>query len=563
MLNRALLTIICIVSACLASPQTPLTQRDGAPVVPLSYGAFRGNVSGNIAQFLGMTFAAPPVEHLRFAPPAPPIPFKGIRNATSFGAACFQQKLSVPHALPFSLENDPAGGVSEDCLFINVVAPASIPRGGKLPVIMWIYGGGFEVGDTSANPGDSVVARSIALGEPVIYVSANYRLNAFGFLGGNEVKAAGLGNIGLRDQRFAMQWVQNHISSFGGDPTRVTIWGESAGAWSVGLHHVINNGVQGQLFRGGIMESGAPPRLPSITSNQPLFDQLVADTGCKKATNAIECLRAVPFANLTAAINRTPDLFSFKSLDIIWGPTIDGVVIKRDPLISIQKGLFSKVPIISGNCDDEGTLFSFANLNITTDSAFLNYLHTNYDIPQTKLAAVAEAYPADVTQGSPFDTGTQNALTPLFKRLAAVQGDLVFQAPRRFFLQAMSRTQKVYAFLYKRGKATPSLGAFHSSDIPEFYGTGDSSDFIGTDALINFVNTLDPNKPAKNAANSSGSLLSNINWLPWGSSSTQLPMLTFADGAPGVSITSDTYRKDAMDLLNDIELGIAHANQGN
>ncbi|KAF5315369.1 hypothetical protein D9619_007114 [Psilocybe cf. subviscida] len=423
--------------------------------------------------------------------------------------------------------------------------------------------GGFEIGDTSANPGDSVVARSIALGEPIIYVSANYRLNAFGFLGGKEVKAAGLGNIGLRDQRFAMEWVQNYISSFGGDPKRVTIWGESAGAWSVGLHHLINNGVQGQLFRGGIMESGAPRTLPSITSNQPLFDQLVADTGCKKAANAIECLRAVPFANLTAAINRTPDLFSTKSLQVAWGPTIDEAVIKRDPLISIQKGLFSKVPIISGNCDDEGTLFSVALLNITTDDDFLNYLHTNYNIPEARLVAVAQAYPADVTQGSPFDTGTQNALTPQFKRLAAFQGDLVFQAPRRFFMQAMSRTQKTYAFLYKRGKATPPVGAFHSSDIPEFYGVGDSSDFVGTDALVNFVNTLDPNTPAKTATNSSGSLLSDIKWHPWESSSTQPPMLTFFDAAPGVSITSDTYRKDAMNLLNDIELGVAHANQDN
>lgn len=139
-------------------------------------------------------------------------------------------------------------------------------------------------------------------------------------------------------------------------------WGESAGAWSVGLHHVINNGIQGQLFRGGIMvcrrgvpnkklpsliycdqESGAPRTLPSITSNQPLFDQLVADIGCKEGANAIECLRTAPYDNLTAAINRTPDLFSFNSLQILWAPSIDGVVITRDPMISIQKGLISKV----------------------------------------------------------------------------------------------------------------------------------------------------------------------------------------------------------------------------
>ncbi|KAF5314859.1 hypothetical protein D9619_007082 [Psilocybe cf. subviscida] len=561
MLQRALLSTILLVGASLASliPSSRSVPND-APVVRLNYGAFQGNVSGDLVQFLGMPFAAPPVGHLRFALPAPPIPFKGIRNATSFGAACFQQKLSVPPALPFSIAKNPVGGVSEDCLFINVVAPASASRWGKLPVIMWIFGGGFEFGDTSGNPGDSVVARSIALGEPIIYVSANYRLNAFGFLGGKELKNAGLGNIGLRDQRFAMEWIQTYILSFGGDPKRVTIWGESSGAWSVGLHHVINNGVQGQLFSGGIMESGAPPSLRLISSNQPLFDQLVVDTGCKHATNALECLRSVPYTNLTAAINRTPDLFSFNSLQLAWEPTIDGMVIKRDPMISVQKRLFSKVPIISGNCDDEGTLFATSTTNITTDADFLNYLQTNYQIPQAKLAAVAQAYPADVTQGSPFGTGTQNDLTPQYKRLAAVQGDLFFQAPRRFFMQAMSRTQKTYAFLYKRGKVIPFpfLGAFHISDIPEFYGTvsisGTPPDFIGTDALVNFVNTLDPNTPAKTATNSSSSLLQNIKWLPWGSSLTQPPMLTFTDPAPSVSITFDTYRKDAMNILNDIVL---------
>jgi carboxylesterase type B len=259
----------------------------------------------------------------------------------------------------------------------------------------------------------------------------------------------------------------------------------------------------------------------------------------------------VPLANLSAAINLTPNIFSFQSLQLTWQPTIDGVFITHNPQLAIQQGLFSKVPIITGDCDDEGTLFSFTTLNLTDNAEFLNYMQTNYGIPQSDLAAISQAYPDDVTQGSPFDTGTANAITPEFKRLAALQGDLNFQAPRRFFLEAMSKTQTTFAFLFKRGKATPTFGASHGSDVPEFYGTGASPDFIGTDAIVNFVHTANPN--TKNPA----SLLSKIDWQPWSSSATNPPLLTFLDPAPNVTITFDTYRADAMQLLIKISLEIA------
>ncbi|KDR73257.1 hypothetical protein GALMADRAFT_727490 [Galerina marginata CBS 339.88] len=521
---------------------------DAGPIVTLNYGSFRGNATGNLVEFLGMPFAAPPVGNLRFAPPRPPIAFHGVREATAFGPACFQQFLNLS-GTPLD-SSGPGLPVSEDCLFINVVKPANLKAGKKVPVLFWIYGGGFEVGDTSLNPGDAVVARSIALGEPVIYVSANYRVNAFGFLGGKEAKAAGIGNAGLRDQRFALQWVQDHIATFGGDPTKVTIWGESAGAISVGLHMVANNGDPAGLFRGAVMESGSPNHLDDIIAQQPSFDQLVANTGCTGSPDAIACLRAVPFDKLSAAVNLSSSLFSFTSLALLWRPTIDGQVIVRDALESIEKGLYAKVPFITGDCDDEGTLFSVATLNITTNAEFLAYIKSNYfpRISTAQLAALATAYPDDVTQGSPFDTGTANAVTPQFKRLAAIQGDLEFQAPRRSFLQTASKTQKTFAFLFKRGKATPELGAFHSTDIPEFYGTGDAPDFIGTDALVNFANSGNPNLP-KNPI----SLLSKVDWPAW-TNSANPPLLTFADPAPNVTITFDTFRADAMDLLTKLSL---------
>ncbi|KAF8879078.1 carotenoid ester lipase precursor [Gymnopilus junonius] len=512
---------------------------NSGPTVTLSYGSFQGNAAGNVVEFLGMPFAASPVGKLRFANPQTPINFEGIRQATQFGAECFQMDLS---------RNASAAIVgSEDCLFINVVKPANIPSGKKLPILFWIFGGGFEVGSSTANPGDTVVQRSIALGEPVIFVSPNYRVNAMGFIGGQQIKNAGLGNNGLRDQRFAMEWVQQHITAFGGDPTKVIIWGESAGAISVGMHLVVNNGNPAGLFRGAFMESGSPQASPDITLQQKFFDMIVNNTGCTGASDPIQCLRSVPFNQLGAAINKVPGFLTESSIQLAFQPSVDGQFLTRDPQVSIQKGLYARVPFVTGDCDDEGTVFALASTNITTDADFLNYVQTNFfkgNLPQAELDALAAAYPSDPTQGSPFNTGAANAITPEFKRIAALLGDLGFQSPRRFFLRAASRTQPTWAFLFQRGKSTPITGSSHGSDVPEFFGTGASPDFVGTDALINFANTLNPTKPFNRL-----SLLSNITWNEYSSSVSNPPMLAFVDPAPAIEITTDTFRQEAMSLV--------------
>ncbi|KIJ35193.1 hypothetical protein M422DRAFT_181074, partial [Sphaerobolus stellatus SS14] len=289
-------------------------------------------------------------------------------------------------------------------------------------------------GDTSQNDGSTVVARSIALGEPVIYVSANYRLSAYGFSASKEIKAAGLSNLGLRDQRFAMEWVQTNIGQFGGDNAKVTIWGQSAGAISVGLHLVINGGNQGGLFRSAVMESGSPLPLTDITAGQVFFDQLVADTGCTRSKDVLACLKAVPFDTFQNSVNKSPNLFSFMSLQLAWLPRVDGEFIKENPQNSIVQGAFSKVvPLINGDCDDEGTIFSLSQLNLTTDQEAVNFLHSNYfpKASNVEFDVLAVLYPSNPAVGSPFDTGDLNALTPQFKRIAAFQGDFEFQAPRQ------------------------------------------------------------------------------------------------------------------------------------
>ncbi|GJJ08500.1 hypothetical protein Clacol_002718 [Clathrus columnatus] len=515
----------------------------GPPTVTLAYGTFQGFSEGGLDKFLGIPFA----QAGRFELPQTPTPFSEIQEATAFGPACPQQNfspISVPGLSSIGSTTQVLGSMSEDCLFVNVIAPSNIPPGTRLPILFWIFGGGFEEGDTSVNDGSTVVARSIALGEPVIYVSANYRLNAFGFSASKEIKAAGIGNLGLRDQRFALQWVQTNIRLFGGDKTRVTIWGESAGAISVASHMVINGGNQEGLFHGAFMvagatsfhlESGSPVPMTDISAGQPFFNQLVANTGCSGSPDILACLKVVPFDIFLNAVNESPNLLGFMSLQLAWLPRIDGDLIAENPQDSLVKGAFSNIPFANGDCDDEGTHY-FVN--------FVDASQSNYypDASDAQFAPLAVLYPSDPAVGSPFGTGDANQLTPQFKRIAAFQGDSTFQAPRRFFLRIASKRQNVWSFLFKRGKTTPFLGSFHGSDLAEFYSSSSTPDFQGTDALVNFANTGNPN----NGATKNISTL--IHWPMYSTNLEKPPLLTFLDPNE-LAITEDTFRFEPIQAL--------------
>ncbi|KAF9043105.1 carotenoid ester lipase precursor [Panaeolus papilionaceus] len=530
--HSLLLALVCYATAL------PHSSNPSA-LVKLDYGSFQGQSSNGLVEFLGMPFAQPPVGDLRFALPKEPKPFEGIRNATSYGAACPQQALTIPPGSSFQPPNPPV--ISEDCLFINVVKPANVTTRKPLPVVMYIFGGGFQFGDTSDYDPSVLLNRSVSLNEPVIYVSANYRLTAFGFLGGKEVQAAGIGNAGLQDQQLAMRWVQKYISKFGGDPNKVTIWGLSAGAISVSMHMILNDGQTRGLFHQAVMQSGAPMHIPKITDQQPYFDKIVQATNCATAQDAIDCLRKVPYDNLLAAINTTPNLFSPQSLRLAYTPMIDGRLIKRAPLLSVKQGKYARIPVITGNVEDEGTFFAImSTTNIVTDQQFLDFIKTNFfpHISPAGLAALATAYPQDPTQGSPFNSGNNNTVTPQFKRIAAILGDIAFQAPRRFFTNATSGTQPSYAYRYRRGVRIPTLGVFHTSDQQLFFGLTPNSSFVGPDAIINFAYTGNPNAKNEN------------NWQLW--SKVSPPEFTFIDPAPAVNVTVGDYRKDQMQLIIDL-----------
>lgn len=178
----------------------------------------------------------------------------------------------------------PISNQAEDCLSINVQMPSGIKSTAGLPIMMWIFGGGFQLGSSAAlgaeltavqgliYQGARIVQRSVEMGQPVVFVSANYRVNAFGTLASQEMTDANVTNLMLKDQRTAMRWVQKYIGQFGGDKSKVTIFGESAGSVSVATQMLLNGGDNEGLFRAAIMASGGILKLEDYHRGQETFD---------------------------------------------------------------------------------------------------------------------------------------------------------------------------------------------------------------------------------------------------------------------------------------------------
>ncbi|KAI0823983.1 Alpha/Beta hydrolase protein [Trametes gibbosa] len=397
-------------------------------------------------------------------------------------------------------------------------------------------------GSPTSYDGSVIVQRSIEIGQPVVYVSMNYRLSAFGFLNSEEVRDAGVANLGLRDQRQALRWVQKYISAFGGDPSRVVLWGQSAGSISTATQLLVNGGETEGLFHGAFMQSGSPlPVGDGLARGKLHFASIVEQTGCADAADALECLRSVPYGLFKQAVDNTPGLASPQSLISTYLPRPDGTFLADVPQKLVEAGKVANIPIVSGDCDDEGTLTALLVSNVTTEDQLRAYIAAPFLLPNissTELDQLLSLYPANVSAGSPFDTGSSNAVSPQYKRIAALQGDIVFQGPRRFFLQHRADKQPVWAFLSKRDKGLPIVGSTHGSDIVgNMYAPGDLTDF-----LINFVNYLDPN-------GKSGSALA---WPRYKPDSPQL--LTLLDGQTPQVISEDTYRQDAIALVQKLSL---------
>jgi len=405
-----------------AVPGAAMAQ-DG-PIVRTISGPVRGATDDGVVAFRGIPFAAPPVGALRWRAPQPVARWTAVRDATAYAADCMQ--------LPFPSDAAPLGTApAEDCLYANVWRPAGDAR--KLPVMVWIYGGGFVNGGSS--PPTYSGAAMAAKG--VVFVSFNYRLGRFGSfahpaLTGANADGGLLANYGYLDQIAALRWVKRNIAAFGGDPGKVTIVGESAGGFSV--HALLTSPMTSGLFRGAVIQSGglADEKATDLAAAEMVgraFARAKGVTGTDAA--ALAALRALPAASVVDGLNlasrggRTgPETYV--------GPVADGRI-AVDPLAAYRAGRFARVPVMLGATSDDiggpdGYMATgaarmadlFARAGVPTWRYRFSYVAGSARTPQTRGAAHATDIPfffdtADVKYGA--------ATTPTDRRAAALASD--------------------------------------------------------------------------------------------------------------------------------------------
>ncbi|KAK8125311.1 triacylglycerol lipase-like protein [Apiospora kogelbergensis] len=348
--------------------------------VNLGYAQYQGShLPNGVNQFLGIRFAAPPTGDLRWKAPAEPQVRSGDQPADKFGKIC----LGISQPLPNDFQ-------AEDCLFANIWAPSNATTNSKLPVWLFIQGGGYTVNANANWNGSDVVERS---GGSLVLVNFNYRVGLWGFLAGEQVRADGDLNAGLLDQRMMMKWVKKHIDQFGGDPDQVIIHGGSAGAGSVALHLIANGGVDEHLFHGGIGESLFFPSQPYVSELEWQFSKVLNDTKCQDSASPMKCLRGKDARELQAA--NFPSPFPGRT-DVplplfYWTPCIDGQLLQDRPYKMFEDGKFIDVPIIFGNDNDEGTVFA---PNTGSPQEIQTFLQNNYRFLEDEEAkSITELYP--------------------------------------------------------------------------------------------------------------------------------------------------------------------------
>jgi acetylcholinesterase len=301
---------LCLLPLALTAPTGQKRQLSVGPMVQTQHATVVGTSAGGVDSFKGIPFAQAPIGPLRLKPPQPIVANLGTIEAIGVPRACPQfltatNTSSLPADTLSKLLNTPAiqGATDsgEDCLTLNVQRPSTATAGSNLPVLFWIYGGGFEFGSTQTYDATQLILNSLAQGKEIIYVAVNYRLGGFGFLPGKEIKADHSANLGLLDQRLGLQWVADNIYNFGGDASKVTIWGESAGSISVFDQMALYNGnnmYNGKpLFRAAIMDSGSivPADPVDCAKSQIVYNTVVQNAGCTAAEDTLACLRSVDY----------------------------------------------------------------------------------------------------------------------------------------------------------------------------------------------------------------------------------------------------------------------------
>ncbi|MCY4075621.1 MAG: carboxylesterase family protein [Acidobacteria bacterium] len=440
---------LAVLAAGSASAQVVLSPDT---TVAVTGGEVQGAASernSSIVAFRGIPFAAPPVGDLRWAPPAPVVPWNGVRDASQPGATCVQNA---------GMLGDEAQ--NEDCLFLNVWAPRETtePR----PVLYWIHGGGYTGGSGSTDIYDGTALAA----DGAVVVTINYRLNVFGFLAHPALSAespqGASGNYGVMDMVAGLEWVRDNIAAFGGDPDRVTIFGESAGGGAVMSVMVVPQAAG--LFHGAIAQSNwingwdrpldEPARGWEAAETQGLR---VAEALGVTGGDALAAMRAASAAEVLEASNADTGS-PFTGRGNVWAPNVDGWIIPDDPLAMYRTGRQHDVPLITGLNGNEGSLMTLG-MDIADAEAFAAHVRDVYPDLAPELLAH-------------YDTSSPEAAKAAIDKLIH---DLYFAGPVRAHAEAHAGVSSP-AWLYHFTHVPPtpwgeSLGSHHAAELVYVFGS--------------------------------------------------------------------------------------------
>ncbi|KAL7893989.1 Alpha/Beta hydrolase protein [Trichoderma sp. SZMC 28014] len=457
---------------------------ESTPTVDLGYAVYQGvyNDTYNLNTWKSIRYAAPPTGNLRWQAPQPPL------NATT------QNRLVPAVDQPPWCPQSGAYGVpsvygfnsnlgNEDCLYLNVYAP---PQAKDLPVFVWIHGGGYSVFSADYNPSSMIDDNNNGF----ITVEIQYRLGAFGQLASADVQQHGKLNVGLLDQRFALEWVQKYISTFGGDPARVTVGGESSGAASVMYQSLAYGGRDSGLFNNIILASTYVPPIYQFNDSVPTshYNDFAAAAGCgetsparKQYSSVFDCLVAADtnvLQNASGLVSTSNGYFGSFS----WLPVIDYDMIQSRPSEQLQRGQISGQRLLIGTNADEGV--PLTNPYITTKSDFDAFISstlpnlTTSDVTALNLLYdTATAKPGN--NGTRFDTmgdsgPTANTVsgmaTGIQQTAFNVAAESIFQCPSQWIAESFSSSRQVWKYQYSLDPAYhgADLGAYFvsTSDLP-------------------------------------------------------------------------------------------------
>jgi len=470
---NAIVAILALVAMFPLLADCQVTVSADTWTVKVTGGEIRGAVKDGVAAFKGIPFAAPPVGELRWKAPQPVKPWEGGREADKFGPAPMQ---------PAAIVKMMGTQASEDCLYLNVWTAAKSPDE-RRPVMVWIYGGAFAGGATSVPITDGTELAK----KGVVLVSVAYRVGAFGFLAHPELSAesgSGSGCYGIQDQIAGLQWVKENIAKFGGDPSCVTIFGESAGGTSVSI--LAASPAAKGLFQRAICESGgsmAPIKegadkpggmIPSLNYAEEQGKKFLAGLGAPD-------IRAARALSAEAVLN--------VKLDPCW-PVADGETIVGDPYELYEAGKFNDTPVLVGTNSDDGGLLP---LPTSSPELFEQFVRENFGLAADEILA---AYP--------HATGTEAARSG--KDLVR---EAIFAWPSWAWTKLQSGKGKGKAFLYYFDYGSPEPGGVaHGAEIPYVFGNLGAGSFAPpaspenvaiSDMImaywINFAANGDPNGP--------------------------------------------------------------------